>query len=100
MKHQKLFHLLIYLFFLNLSAQIDSTSKLLAGNWKFIKAVNLKGEKIEYINTGYDTQSSISSPNIILKIDNTFRYTDSINNFSKGTWKLKSKTKIIFKFII
>lgn len=101
--------ILFCLMTLNLIAQTtenNDTTKLLIGEWVFVKTLDSNNNEVKYVTQDYkgpdgrDIQIVANGPDITINVDHTYfkKFTDIYSD--KGTWKLISNNEVVYEMII
>ena len=103
------FGILFYLVAFNLNAQttvkVDST-KLLIGQWFFVKTLDANNNEVKYIIQDYkgpdgsDIQIVANGPDITINADHTFVKKFTEVNSDKGNWRLASNNEVEYEMVI
>ena len=100
---------LLCLMTLSLNAQtkenIDST-KLLIGQWIFVKTLDVNNNEVKYVTQDYkgpdgnEIQIVANGPDILVNSDHTYikKFTDV--NSDKGNWRLISNNEVEYEMVI
>lgn len=103
------FGILLCLITFNLNAQTTEkvdTTKLLIGQWIFVKTLDANNNEVKYIPQDYkgpdgsDIQIVANGPDITINDDHTYikRFTEV--NSDKGNWRLISNNEVEYEMVI
>jgi hypothetical protein len=109
MKRITHFGILLCLMTFNLNAQTKEnvdTTKLLIGQWIFVKTLDSNNNEVKYVNQDYkgpdgsDIQIVANGPDITINADHTYvkKFTDV--NSDRGNWRLISNNEVEYEMLI